>query len=88
MKEEIDIIATPEKFERLGREIKISPKSVINVNAPGLKIQFYCKTAEILISIGKEHTARLIMDEDALRALRAGEGIDITTAKEFRNSIK
>jgi hypothetical protein len=77
-----------QKYERLGREIKISPKALIAVNPAGFKTEHFTPTVEVLIGIGKDHTAKLIMDTEALEALRKWEPIDITTAKEFRKNIK
>ncbi len=68
---------------RLGREIKISPKANITINKPGFRTQFFTETAVLLIGIGKDHTAQLIMSKEALEALKRGEEIEITTTKEF-----
>lgn len=69
-----------QEFKRLGREIKISPKTVVCINSDN--------TVRILISIGQNHTASLIMDIEAFEALNKLEPIHIETAKEFRNKIK
>src|SRR5574338_1030542 len=68
---------------RLGREIKISPKANVTVNEPGYGIKFYAPTVNILIGIGKDHTADLTMTVAAWEALRKGETIDITTTEEW-----
>ena len=74
-------------FGVLGEEIKISPKSKVNINKPGYKVEYFTPTVEVLIGIGKDNTATLIMDEDAWKALKAGEPIDITTLKEFKKKF-
>jgi hypothetical protein len=73
-----------ESFARLGKEIKISPKANITVNKPGFKTEFFVKSINICIGIGKDYTADLIMEEDAWKALLSGEKISITTTEEFK----
>lgn len=68
---------------RLGREIKISPKANVTVNEPGYGVKFYVPTVNVLIGIGKDHTADLLMTVDAWEALRSGEPIHITTTEEW-----
>ena len=67
----------------LGRELKISPKSHITFNCPGYKQEFFVESVAVLIGIGKDHTADLIMSKEAYEALRSGEEINVTTKKEF-----
>lgn len=74
-------------FGMLGVEIKISPKSKVNVNEPGYKTEFFVPTVEVLIGIGRDNTATLIMSESAWEALKAGEKIDITTLKDFKKKF-
>lgn len=68
----------------LGKEIKISPKSHMTKNNPGFKAEYFVPTMSVLIGIGNDHTAELIMTEDAHKALIAGAEINITTAKEWK----
>lgn len=70
-------------FVRLGKEIKISPKAHATIENSGSKYEFFTETVSVLIGIGNDHTATLIMDIDAWRALNAGEKVDITTTKEY-----
>lgn len=74
-------------FGLLGREIKVSPKSNISINKPGYKIEFMEETVDVLIGIGKDNTAHLVMSKRAWEALKSGEQIDITTNKEFKNNF-
>lgn len=67
----------------LGRELKISPKAHVMFNAIGYKQEFFVESVAVLIGIGKDHTADLIMSRDAYEALKAGEEINVTTKKEF-----
>lgn len=71
-------------FTKLGREVKISPKANISINKPGFKTEFFVETINILIGIGKDHTADLIMSKDAWLALKDGEEISVTTVEEFK----
>lgn len=67
----------------LGMPIKISPKSRVSINKAGLKVEYFVETISVLIGIGKDHTAELIMDKDAWEALNNGEQLHITTMKEW-----
>lgn len=67
----------------LGKEIKVSPKASVTINKPGFKTEFFVETVSVVIGIGKDHTADLIMSKDAWEALKNGEEINITTTKEF-----
>ena len=73
-----------EYFARLGKEIKISPKANITVNKAGFKSEFYVETVNVLIYIGNDHTADLIMSKEAWEALNKGEKIEITTTEDFK----
>lgn len=76
-----------ENFGTLGKEIKISPKSNINVNKPGYTVKYHVETVTLTIGIGKNHTAELIMGKDDWEALNKGEKIHITTNKEFKKKF-
>jgi hypothetical protein len=69
---------------RLGKEVKISPKANACLNEKGYKIEYFTETVSVCIGIGKDYTAELIMTEDAWRALKKGEKINITTTKQFK----
>lgn len=71
-------------FTRLGKEIKISPKSSVSINAPGFKAEFFDETVSLVIGIGKDHSADLIMTKEAWDALNNGEEITIDSSKEFK----
>lgn len=73
-----------EGMARLGKEIKISPKANVTINSEGFKTEFFVKTINVLIGIGKDYTADLIMEENAWKALLDGEKISITTTEEFK----
>lgn len=75
------------KNKSLGKEIKISPKSHAAINAPGFKTEFFVESVNVLIGIGKDHTADLIMTKEAWEALNNGEQVSITTLKEFKEKF-
>ena len=52
----------------LGKNIFI-PADTVLTEAPA-KIEHYTKHYEVTIGIGPDHTARLIIDEDSVMALR------------------
>ncbi len=74
-------------FGRLGREIKISPKSHVTLNNTGYKAEYFVETVSLCIGIGNDHTAELIMTKDAFDALNAGEKINVTTSEEFKKNF-
>lgn len=71
-------------FGRLGKEIKISPKSHVCFNNEGYKAEYFVPTVSICIGIGNDHTAELIMTQESYEALRSGEEINITTTREYK----
>lgn len=79
--------AYPENYGSLGRRIEIGSKAKVNKNKPGMKMEFFTPTVEVLIGIGKDHIAHLVMDEDAWLALLAGHDINIDTLKDFKEKF-
>jgi len=66
-----------------GRELKISPKSDATVSGPGFKSEYLEETVSVLIGIGRNNTAELVMTKRAWEAFVNGEEVDITTVKQF-----
>jgi pyruvate/2-oxoacid:ferredoxin oxidoreductase beta subunit len=64
-----------EKITELGKEIKISPKTLVVQKADIVMIQ---------IQIGVDYVASLVMAPEALAAIKRGEEIHIDTVKEFK----
>lgn len=79
------INAKDKHHSSLGKEIKISPKSHVYVCEPGLEIKYESESVHLLIGIGKDHVANLIMSLDAWNALKGGDEIKIDTLKEFKS---
>ena len=61
----------------IGKEINIPANAKMTVNKAGSRTTRYVDNVEILIGIGKDYTASLIMDRDAHKALMAGEKLQI-----------
>lgn len=78
---------TIENFGSLGRELKVSPKSHITINKPGYRHEFFVESVTLLIGIGKDHTADIVMSKEAWEAFKAGEEVEITTLKEFKEKF-
>lgn len=76
------------KFQRFGREMRISPKANAMVCDPGFEVKFYDEVVNVCIGIGKDHTADLLMSKEAWEAFKDGEEISVTTVKEFKEGIK
>lgn len=79
---------TVEAFARLGKEIKVTPKSNISINKEGFKVEYFEKTVSVNIKIGFDHTALLVMTEDAWKALKAGDEVTVVTTKEQQKKFK
>lgn len=76
-----------QNYGTLGKEMRLSPKSKIEVNHPGFRIEYNIDTVTMLVGIGKDHVAHLVMSRAAWEALKAGNKLDITTLKEFRKKF-
>lgn len=74
-------------FGALGRTMKISSKSHVSINKSGYSVTYYVPTVDVLIGIGKDHVATLIMDTDAWEALKSMTPINITTLKEWQETF-
>ena len=72
-------------FARLGKEIKISPKTNCNVNKEGYSLECFTESIEVLIGIGK-YTATLIMSKEAWVALQTEE-VKIVTTEQFKKKL-
>ena len=72
------------KFKKLGKEIKISPKTYISVNKENFSIAYGTESISVNIGIGKDHVAHLTMSLEAWEALNEGQKIKTTTLKEFK----
>lgn len=72
-------------FRYFGRELKISPKSNACLNKEGLKMEFFEETVSVLVGIGKDHSADLIMTKSAWDAFVNGGDISIDTVNEFES---
>lgn len=75
------------KVVRFGKEFKISPKATAIINEPGFSVEFHTETVNVVVGIGNDHTADLIMSKDAWEAFNNGDEISVTTVKEFVKSV-
>jgi hypothetical protein len=76
-----------ENHGSFGSAIKIGPKSHVMLLAEGASRKYHMKSIEILVGIGKDHTASLTMDIEAWEALKSGEDVKVATLKEFRENF-
>ena len=77
----------PENYGVLGKRIEFGARSCVSKNRAGMKVEFFTPTVQVLVGIGKDNVAYLIMDEDAWEALKAGEEINIDTLQDFQNKF-
>lgn len=76
-----------DNFGKLGKRIEIGANSKVTLNKPGMKVEFFTPTVDVLIGIGKDHVANLIMDTDAWAALKKGAVLNIDTLKVFKKNF-
>lgn len=81
------INSQPENFGSLGRRIEFGAKTKVTLNKPGMKVEWFNPTIDVLIGIGKDHVANLIMDVDAWEALKKGQKVNIDTLQEFKKKF-
>lgn len=72
------------KFKKLGKEIKISPKTCISVNKENFSIVYGTESINVNIGVGKDHLAHLTMSLEAWETLNEGQEVKTTTLKEFK----
>ena len=72
------------KFKKLGKGIKISPKTYVSVNKENSSITYGTESISINIGIGKDHVAHLTMSLETWEALNEGQELKTTTLKEFK----
>lgn len=72
----------PNSFGKLGREIKISPKSLVMHSNKGIDLRYTEPAVHMVIGIGDKHVAELLMSKDAWNALQE-DGVTITLHKDF-----
>lgn len=76
-----------ENFSKLGKRVEIGSTAKVSINKPGFKMEFYTPTVDVVIGIGKDHVARLVMDEDAWKALKKGQKVEITSLPQFKKKF-
>ena len=67
----------------LGAEINIPKDTRCAIFKPYTR-EYYGDTIEVIIGIGKDHTASLVMDVEDWDALKSGEPVHISTAANTR----
>ena len=72
----------PVAFARLGKEIKLSPKSRVSVNERGATLTHEFESVSLVVGIGNNHVAYLSMSKDAWNALSNGEKVNTLTIKD------
>lgn len=74
-------------FVRFGKRIVISPKATAEINTAGYKKHFLVDSVSVIIGIGKDHTAELVMEAEAWEALKNGQEVSVTTTNEFKKNL-
>ena len=74
---------------KLGRTIKISPKSEVSIIDGGMQIDYVAPHVSLAIGIGNDYTAELIMSNEAWVALQNKDNeIHIDTIQELKRNLK
>jgi hypothetical protein len=73
---------------KLGKEIKISPKSVGFMTGANHSETFNHSMVKVEFSIGEGRMGYLFLELDALLSLQQGEKPKVTTHVELKNSLK
>jgi hypothetical protein len=60
---------------QLGKKIVFPANTGVQLNQEGFKQEWAVKTISIIIGIGRDNTAELIMDLEAWEALKSGQEI-------------
>lgn len=76
-----------ENFGRLGKRLEIGANAKVTVNKPGAGVKFHVPSIDILIGIGKDNVANLVMTVDDWEALKKGAEINIDTLKTFKKKF-
>ena len=69
-------------FARLGKEMKLSPKSRVSVNERGATLTHEGESVSLVVGIGNNHVAYLSMSKDAWNALSNGEQVNTLNVKD------
>ena len=72
------------KYIKLGKPIRIGSSAIALQHNPGLRKEYYSETVEVIIGIGNDHHATLIMGADDHAALLRGEKISISSKSDIR----
>lgn len=73
----------PENHGKLGKRIEIGSTAHVSLNKSGMRVEFLTPAIQCVIGIGNDHVAYLLMDEDAWKALKKGQEINIDSIKQF-----
>lgn len=57
----------------LKKAVRIPKDTVLETNTMGINLTMYVPSVELIIGIGKDHVAHLVMTQEAFDALQAGE---------------
>lgn len=77
----------PENHGSLGKRIEFGAKSHVSKNRAGAKYEYFTPTIELLFGIGKDHVGRIVMDEDAWKALKKGTKVNIDSFQKFKKNF-
>lgn len=76
-----DVCSTEYTFKeevKFGVNLAIPNNAVVEIHNSGTKREYFTESIEVLIGIGKDYTASLIMDLEAFEALKKNNTITFT----------
>lgn len=75
------------RYAKLGKAVKISPKSYATVLDCGASVTYETQSVRVNVGIGKDHVAELMMSKDAFDALNLGAELIITSIYDLEKSM-
>lgn len=73
-----DVCSTEYNFkeeQKFGVNMAIPNNAIVEIHNAGTKREYFTESIEVLIGIGKDYTASLIMDLEAFNELKKGKPI-------------
>jgi len=67
---------------KLGKAFRVGSKATAQVSQEGGSIEFYVPTVTVLIGIGTDHVAHLVMTKEAFDALNEGQPVKFINFKK------
>lgn len=71
-----------DESKKLGKAFRVGSKATVEVSKEGGSIEFYVPSVTVLIGIGTDHVAHLVMTKEAFDALNEGQPVTFNNFKK------